>query len=73
MLLLARKAGEKIRVGDDIVITVLEVRGARVRLGVEAPAEVRVDRGRARPYAGPLPKPVTGAVTLPDPTVRREG
>lgn len=37
MLILARKVGEKIRVGDDIVITVLEFKGRQVRIGIDAP------------------------------------
>jgi hypothetical protein len=37
MLILARKLNEQIRIFDDIVITVIEVAGGKVRLGVEAP------------------------------------
>ncbi len=44
MLILTRKSGEVIRIGDDIVLRVLEVRGGQVRLGVEAPASVRIYR-----------------------------
>jgi len=44
MLILARKAGEAIRIGDDIVIRVMDVQGNQARIGVEAPAEVRVHR-----------------------------
>lgn len=44
MLVLTRKVGEKIRVGDDIVVTLLEIKGNRVRLGVEAPLTVPVLR-----------------------------
>jgi carbon storage regulator len=45
MLVLARKLGEKLVLGDNIVITVLQVRGNQVRLGVQAPAGVRILRG----------------------------
>lgn len=45
MLVLSRKTGEKVVIGSDIVISVVEVRGNRVRLGIEAPADVRVLRG----------------------------
>ncbi|WEO78995.1 carbon storage regulator [Cryobacterium sp. SO2] len=41
MLVLTRKQGEKILIGDDIVITVLEVRGDSIRLGVDAPGVSR--------------------------------
>lgn len=44
MLVLTRKAGEKVHIGDDIIVTVLEVHGHRVRLGIEAPAAVPVLR-----------------------------
>lgn len=44
MLVLSRKAGEKIFIGNDIVLTVVEVRGNKVRLGVEAPSDVPVHR-----------------------------
>lgn len=44
MLVLSRKKNEQIIVGDQIVITVVEVRGDRVRLGIEAPQEIPIHR-----------------------------
>ncbi len=44
MLVLSRKAGEKVKIGDDITVTVLEQRTGQVRLGFEAPKEVSVHR-----------------------------
>ena len=44
MLVLSRRVGERLMIGDDIVITVIEVRGDGVRLGIDAPREVRVHR-----------------------------
>lgn len=44
MLILTRKLGEVIRIGDDVAVRVLEIRGNQVRLGVEAPAAVRIYR-----------------------------
>ena len=44
MLVLSRKRDERIVIGDNIVITVVEVRGDKVRLGIDAPAEVPVHR-----------------------------
>ena len=44
MLVLTRKLGEVIRVGDSITVRVLEVKGNQVRLGVDAPTEVRIYR-----------------------------
>jgi carbon storage regulator len=45
MLVLTRKYQEKIRIGDNITITVLRTKGKAVRLGIEAPSEVPVIRG----------------------------
>lgn len=44
MLVLSRKAGESIDVGDDVKVTVISVKGRRVRLGIEAPGDVRILR-----------------------------
>lgn len=45
MLVLTRKAGEKIVIGDSITITVLEVKADGVNLGIDAPRSVSVHRG----------------------------
>ncbi len=45
MLLLTRKQGERIQIGDDIVITVVRTKGKAVRLGIQAPSHVPVLRG----------------------------
>jgi len=44
MLVLSRKDGEGIRVGDEIVITIVSTSGGQVRLGIEAPAEITIHR-----------------------------
>ncbi|MDO5579522.1 MAG: carbon storage regulator CsrA [Planctomycetia bacterium] len=44
MLVLSRYKDQSIYIGDDIVITVVDVRGDRIRLGIEAPADVPVHR-----------------------------
>ena len=44
MLVLSRKKSESVVINDDIVITVVEVRGDKVRLGIQAPREVPVHR-----------------------------
>jgi carbon storage regulator len=44
MLVLTRKVGEVIRIGDTITVRVLQARGSQVRLGVEAPSDVRIFR-----------------------------
>lgn len=44
MLVLSRRVGESVVVGDDVVVTVLEVRGDIVRVGIAAPRSVAVHR-----------------------------
>lgn len=44
MLVLTRRPGESIMIGDDIVVTVLDVRGDVVRVGIRAPRSVQVHR-----------------------------
>lgn len=48
MLVLSRKRGEKIAIGDEVVIVVTEIRGDLVKIGIEAPREMRVDRMEIR-------------------------
>jgi len=56
MLILTRKPGQSVRIGKDVTVTVLGVKGNHVRLGIEAPRSVSVHReevyeriGEARP------------------------
>ena len=44
MLVLSRRRNEKIVIGDDITITVLEVRGDQIQLGIQAPRSIPVHR-----------------------------
>lgn len=44
MLILTRRVGETLCIGDDIKVTVLEVKGNQVRIGIEAPRDVAVHR-----------------------------
>ena len=44
MLVLSRKSGERIHIGNDITVTVVEITGRLVRLGVEAPGHVNIMR-----------------------------
>jgi carbon storage regulator len=44
MLVISRRSGERVCLGDDVTITVLEISGSTVRLGIEAPSEVPIYR-----------------------------
>ena len=44
MLSLARRPGQKIRIGEDIVLVIREIRGRQVKIGIDAPPHVRVLR-----------------------------
>jgi carbon storage regulator len=44
VLVLTRKAGERVLIGDDIVITVLDARGDGIRIGIDAPRGVTIQR-----------------------------
>lgn len=44
MLVLTRKVGEQLLIGDDVLITVLEVRGDGIKIGIDAPRDVKVQR-----------------------------
>jgi len=45
MLVLSRKTGETVRIGAEIHITLVEVEGQRIRLGIEAPRHIPIVRG----------------------------
>ncbi len=53
MLVLARKVGERIFIGDDIVITVLETSNNKVRIGIDAPKCLKVFREELLRRGGP--------------------
>ena len=60
MLVLTRKLQEQIKIGDDVVITILQIRGQAVRVGIQAPREVRVLRAELPEHApGPHKPEVT--------------
>ncbi len=44
MLVLTRRVGERVLIGDDIEVTVLDVKGDSVRIGIQAPRETRIQR-----------------------------
>lgn len=61
MLVLSRKVGERIVIGDGIVVTVLEVKGRQVRIGIEASHDTPIWRGE---LVGLDAAPVKGAREL---------
>jgi len=77
VLVLTRHANQSIMIGHDIVVTVLEVRGDQVRIGIRAPRHVDVHREEVfaalqqanRSAASPSPEALEGLVDLrPEPT-----
>jgi carbon storage regulator len=48
MLVLSRKLGQRIVIGDGITVTVLKVQGHQIRLGIEAPKEIPIKREELR-------------------------
>lgn len=50
MLVLSRREGECIRVGDSVVVTIVRIAGDKIRVGIEAPSSVVVLRGELEPY-----------------------
>ncbi len=44
MLILTRRVGEKIIIGENVTVTMLEVKGTQIRIGIEAPRDVQVHR-----------------------------
>lgn len=45
MLALTRKAGERIVIGDNVVITIVDIKGDNIRIGIDAPRDVKIYRG----------------------------
>jgi len=58
MLVLSRKHGESIIIGDDVIVTITQISGDRVRVGVDAPRQIPIMRGELVP---PDVKPDTGS------------
>ena len=44
MLILSRKVNEKVAIGDDIIVSIIEIKGDQVRIGIDAPKMVKVFR-----------------------------
>ncbi len=61
MLVLSRRESQRIQLGESIVLTIVRVRGDRVRLGIEAPAGIRVLRAELEPHELPQSGPTASA------------
>ena len=66
MLVLTRKVGETIIVDDHIKITVVQVKGKQVRIGVEAPAETRIHREEVYQAIQAENRAAVGSESLPN-------
>jgi carbon storage regulator len=80
MLILTRRAGEALRIGDDIEVTVMAVNGSQVRIGINAPRNVAVDREeiaerkrRDREALAAAAKPAMPKVATSSQAVLRDG
>ncbi len=51
MLVLSRQVGQKIMIGDNVVVTVVRLQGGKCRLGIDAPVHLRIDKGENLPGA----------------------
>lgn len=75
MLVLSRRVGEEIVINDNIRVTVVAVKGDRIRLGIVAPRDVTVDRAevheRRSQFADPPATTTSDAVSLGDLPVGR--
>lgn len=69
MLVLTRKTNEKVSLGDDITITILRINNGSIRIGIEAPRDVRILRSEIDPYTDREGKPQAAAHQAADQSV----
>ncbi len=74
MLVLSRKAGEALSLGHDITVEVIAVEGDRVRIGIQAPAEIRIFRKELLVETIDINQSAakTALVSLPEPKSKKE-
>lgn len=59
MLVIARRIGQSFAIGNDVVVTVVEIRKGVARIGIKAPKEVSILRDDAKGFHKPVPSPPT--------------
>lgn len=59
MLVLSRKIGEQVRIGDDVTVVISKIAGNRVTLGIDAPGDVPIVRSELPPRPQPKDPPCT--------------
>ena len=67
MLVLSRKIGEKVVIGDEIVLVVKRILGQRVTFGIEAPENVRIVRAELPRFHGPAAEAVPADTAVHNP------
>ena len=72
MLVLTRRLGEKLRIGEDVTVTVLGIKGNQIRVGIDAPRNVSVNREEVYQRILKELKALNSNcwVKIPDPTVK---
>ncbi len=68
MLVLSRKEGEQLMIGDNVVLTINRISGNRVTIGIDAPRDVRIVRGELRRHALPAGGAAPNAVPTSEPS-----
>ena len=65
MLVLSRKVGQRILIGDQVAVTVVRIAGGGVRLGIEAPGEMAIVREELKDRLASVDSPPNARATLP--------
>lgn len=79
MLALTRKIGERIVIGDNIVVTVVDIKGDNIRIAIEAPREIKIYRGEiydaiaAENKQAASPKDLSGLNMLNTLNIKKQG
>ena len=61
MLVMTRRIGESVRIGDNIIVTVTDIDGSQIKLGIEAPREISILRDEAKKVVASPSSPRLGS------------